>query len=492
MAQTIRVSWFALATLLSGLLFFCFLILQSSNTLSSNEGPTLRYFHERTKQAANQPIRVLFFGQSISKQDWWLQAANSIRDAFPGVDFWIENRAIGGHSAERLKWVVEANVAAFQPDLIVFHVYGRSTDYEQIIRSIRQNTVADLLVATDHLLSTDELLEEVSSVCLTESDLIRKVYSFAKNLCGYSSYLTWFNLKFIPALSSKYGFTILDVRKAWKDEIAKTSSHPQNFLADSVHLNDRGNRLMATIFHDEFNRKISEAGAIDAQVSKRHFGVTAQDVDERERTIQLPNGIFRLDFESKECTSTVSKPQATVEPNDPQTSYWASPSSVVPKTDFPSLLRVDFGNTAPKIGRWTIIIREVSAERDRWNFDMFDPDNNFVGAGSSIKEFLSADGAIVLKPEYWNLHNAFVEFKIALGVGESIHWTIKRDYIESRGPKNLQLSDENKSHHRVYRDTIRSLKKSAGCKLRVTSYANRYQCNLELLGFCLDRSITKD
>ena len=68
-----------------------------------------------------ETVRVLFFGQSITKQNWWREVAADLRAKFTAADLRIENRSIGGYSTQFLIRTMEADILAFHPDLIVFH-----------------------------------------------------------------------------------------------------------------------------------------------------------------------------------------------------------------------------------------------------------------------------------------------------------------------------------------------------------------------------------
>jgi hypothetical protein len=96
-------------------------------------------------------VRILFYGQSITEQDWWKSVANDLRRRFPDADLEIRNRAIGGFASQLLKRPAEHDVFPFYPDLVIFHVYGAHTDYEEIIRGIRSRTTAEVLMQRDHV-----------------------------------------------------------------------------------------------------------------------------------------------------------------------------------------------------------------------------------------------------------------------------------------------------------------------------------------------------
>jgi len=46
-------------------------------------------------------VRVLFYGQSITEQDWSKAVAADLRARFPHADLEIENKAMGGCRAYR-------------------------------------------------------------------------------------------------------------------------------------------------------------------------------------------------------------------------------------------------------------------------------------------------------------------------------------------------------------------------------------------------------
>ncbi|MEZ2276536.1 MAG: hypothetical protein ACBR12_06435 [Microcoleus sp.] len=98
-----------------------------------------------------KPVRILFYGQSITKQDWWQDVANDIRKRFPDADLTIENRAIGGFAAGLLIRPSEHDLYPFYPDLVIFHVYGGDEDYEAIIANIRRRTTSEILIHSDHI-----------------------------------------------------------------------------------------------------------------------------------------------------------------------------------------------------------------------------------------------------------------------------------------------------------------------------------------------------
>ena len=93
---------------------------------------TMTLLNTSTPQHRNT-VRVLFYGQSITEQAWWKMVADDLRRRFPNANLVIENRALGGFSSQRLVKTAETDLYSFYPDLMIFHVYGAHTNYEDII-----------------------------------------------------------------------------------------------------------------------------------------------------------------------------------------------------------------------------------------------------------------------------------------------------------------------------------------------------------------------
>jgi len=99
------------------------------------------------------PVRVLFYGQSITQQEWWVYMSNALRKSFPEANLIIANRAIGAFNATYLLRTAELDVYPFRPDLIIFHCYGPyevGGHWEQLLREFRRRTTADVILVSNH------------------------------------------------------------------------------------------------------------------------------------------------------------------------------------------------------------------------------------------------------------------------------------------------------------------------------------------------------
>ncbi len=111
---------------------------------------TMRLLATSTPQHRHR-VKILFYGQSITEQEWSREVARDLRARFPHADLVIENRAIGGFSSQVLVNTAEHDLYAFYPDLLIFQVYGANQQYEEIIANVRRRTTAEVLMQKDHL-----------------------------------------------------------------------------------------------------------------------------------------------------------------------------------------------------------------------------------------------------------------------------------------------------------------------------------------------------
>ena len=173
-------------------------------------------------------VRILFYGQSITEQDWWKQVADDLRKRFPNADLEIENLAIGGFASQLLIRPAEHDLYPFYPDLLIFHVYGSNKEYEDIIRNTRSRTTAEVLMQRDHVTKwPPEVIDEKKDKGMWWDDLM--------------------NNHLLPEIAKKYGCGLVDIRGQWLDYLKTNKLEPKDLLKDGVHLNDHGNFLMAQL-----------------------------------------------------------------------------------------------------------------------------------------------------------------------------------------------------------------------------------------------------
>ncbi|MFM2416793.1 MAG: hypothetical protein RL385_1516, partial [Pseudomonadota bacterium] len=135
-------------------------------------------------------------------------------------------------SAARLLETAETDLYPWQPDLLIFHVYGAHDKYEALIARVRERTSAEVLVQTDHVTRDEELDES------------RAASAIVPDAAHWSSFM---NQVFLPSLVERYQVALCDVRTSWKSYLRQEHLPASSMLTDEVHLNARGDAHMARL-----------------------------------------------------------------------------------------------------------------------------------------------------------------------------------------------------------------------------------------------------
>lgn len=130
---------------------------------------TMRLLAESTPEHRNT-VRILFYGQSITAGAWPDRVIADLKRRFPHANILSENRALGGFAAQNLVKTAETDLYDFQPDLLVFHVFGSDLEYENIIRRTHERTTAEILLQNDHLKATDSIDEDTDPAKVDRSN----------------------------------------------------------------------------------------------------------------------------------------------------------------------------------------------------------------------------------------------------------------------------------------------------------------------------------
>jgi len=130
---------------------------------------TMALLENSTPEQQNT-VRILFYGQSITEGDWWKIVRDDLVDRYPNANLIIENRALGGYASQMLQKTAETDLYPFQPDLLIFHVYGSHHAYENIIRRVKERTTSEILIQSDHYSGDHDLNEERNPEYLDQGD----------------------------------------------------------------------------------------------------------------------------------------------------------------------------------------------------------------------------------------------------------------------------------------------------------------------------------
>lgn len=371
--------------------------------LGVNIQRTMTLLATSTPQHRNH-VRILFYGQSITEQEWSKKVADDLRKRFPNADLEIENRAIGGFASQLLIRPAEHDLYPFYPDLLIFHVYGANQEYEQIIKSVRTRTTAEVLMQRDHVTQMPPaVIDREKDKGMWWDDLM--------------------NNHLLPDIAKKYGCGLADVRGGWLDYLNANHLEPKTLLKDGVHLNDYGNYLMAElvkrnlVYRPELPKETWQSLVRTVEVGKEARWQNGKLVLEFEgnRVDLLPDtaaaksGSLQVRIDGKKPSTFADALRIT----RPQPGPW-SPLFVS---------RVD--HTSPLLPEeWTMKITSVSEDSTKWTFDVIGSVTGADGSGDNSTVFTSKSGRVKIEPASF-----FRNGKVP--VGYEIKWRVLPMYLDA-------------------------------------------------------------
>ena len=358
-------------------------------------------------------VRVLFYGQSITEQEWSRQVAEDLRKRFPFADLDIRNRAIGGFAAQWLIRPAEHDLYPFYPDLLIFHVYGANQEYEQIIKNVRTRTTAEVLMQKDHVTAWPPAVpDEKKDKGLWWDHMMNHV--------------------FLPAIAKKYGFALLDVRTAWLAYLKANSLEPKALLKDGVHLNDHGNRLLAALVSRYLVYR-PELGPEPEQAAVRTL-IVGKDANWRQGRLKIEFDGNRIDAIAAAAPHADSHAAAEVyidgkPPSEFPGCYCVSRPEPGPWSPL-FLSRVD-RDRPWLIEDWTARITSVGADGKYFEFSVRGSRTGPDGDGRSSATFLSKSGRVRIRPEAW-----FSPGKVPADY--EVHWKVVPLFVDRYRPPDVK------------------------------------------------------
>jgi hypothetical protein len=348
---------------------------------------TMTLLATSTAQKRNR-VRVLFYGQSITEQDWWKQVAEDLRRRFPNADLEIENKAVGGFASQILSRVAEHDIPAFYPDLVIFHVYGANDKYEEIIRLIRTRTTAEVLIQRDHVTKWPVQNPEQKDPMWWDHMM---------------------NDVFLPDYAKKYGCGLADVRGQWLSYLKANGLEPKALLKDDVHLNDHGCFVMAEIVKRYLVYKpalLTEEAKTSVTTMPPGKGGKLEFEGNRVDLVGGKAGRVLIDGKAPaEIPGCVAFTRTSL-----SQSFWG-----------PALLRVS--SAKPRvIEDWTLKVLEVDEKAERIRFSVTGSVTGSDGEGVSAERFESKSGRVVIEPGDWWIQNVQNFTKKAIPVGFEVKW----------------------------------------------------------------------
>jgi hypothetical protein len=389
--------------------------LGDTSSYGRNIQRTMRRLAESTPENRNT-VRVLFYGQSITEQGWWKIVADDLRARFPHADLVIENRALGGYASQLLVKTAEADLYPFQPDLLIFQVYGAHNTYEDIIRRTRERSCAEILMQTDHVTRPEHLDEETDPA---------KLPIQSGNWDGFM------NHNWLPHLSRKYGTELCDQRALWKQYLRDHNLQPQALLKDGVHLNAHGEYLMAECVKAYLRRDPSfDPAPAEAWVKTLVVG----------KDIHWQAGMLRAEFAGNRvdliCKAGTTAPASVridgKKPSEFPGCYSFTPALSQPGSKWPPVAPI--GSESPLLVEdWRLDVRQDAADPKLFSFDLSGSKTGVDGSGRSDQRFVSKSGRVVIEPDAWN-----VEFALSVLAGLkpipktfTLRWRVEPHFVDS-------------------------------------------------------------
>lgn len=364
---------------------------------------TMRLLATSTPEHRNK-VRILFYGQSITEQKWAKRVEDDLRARFPNADLVIENRALAGFASQMLVKTAETDLYPFQPDLLIFHVYGAHDKYEDIIRRVRERTTAEILMQNDHVTKPEAFTEETDPAKLWPPKM----------------WDAFMNHRWLPSLATKYGTELCDQRALWKAYLKENHLEPKALLRDGVHLNAHGEFLMAECVkaYLRYNPKLGPSPA--------------------EQWVKTHETSGKVEFEGSRVDVTAS-PGAKLsvkidgrKPSEIPALYGFSRAKPKPGGKWPPVAPIK-SEKPLVLEDWTM---EVSKKGDKlFEFSVAGSRTGPDGSGRSDQRFVSHSGRVVIEPDSWNVDFALSTLAGVKPVPEKfvVTWTVVPHFADEAG-----------------------------------------------------------
>jgi hypothetical protein len=365
-------------------------------------------------------VRILFYGQSLTKQEWSRDIAAGLRREFPYADLETANRAIGGYSSQYLIQTTPHDVFAFYPDLIVFHDFGAMDLYEQIIREIRAHTTAEILIQTDR-------------PAWNHVDGIPDDPEKAKSEDAHQR----LSAEVLPAIARKYHCELAGLRGPWLAWLAANHRNAADVLMDGAHFTLEGDSLVTELTRRHLR--------YDPAAPKDEWNDLVRNY-ETGRDILWENGRLRLEFDGNRVEALAGRDgayhasEADVlidgrHPSEIPDLYFITRPSDTFAVDWPAVNRVR-AEKPLVLEDWTLRVLEASPDESSLRFEVIGSQTGQDGTGVSSERFVSRSGRVVIEPGDWGVKRAFDLRHIATPPGFEVRWRVLPMFVDTwRAPR---------------------------------------------------------
>lgn len=363
-----------------------------------------------------RPVRIFFYGQSITASSWPFFLIRHLRERYPDTEIIAYNRARSGWQIDKLNRAIEHDILTAKPDLVVLHAYGGDNGgWEQIIQKIRRETTADIMVRTAHIAGRDiKPYNEKGMPILwrdeewKERDAKDDDESVLKPIPEDDSY----SLE-IRRVAQKYGCELVECRKDWLSYIRTHGMmHRLDLLSDGLHLNNKGCILMAQMYERHFKRSsISEP----QNETVRRYNAIRSPTDSGKDEIELigdgwntdnadfatstgKNDMLKLKFHGNRVDLVMppgaGKAKVLINGKTPSELNILHRTFPVAKGLVPAyLMTYHIGENAVEEA-WTLQFTHLSGDYRKYRFTVTGSKTGFDGEGDNSNPFVSNSGRI--------------------------------------------------------------------------------------------------
>jgi len=388
------------------------------NSFGANIQRTMSRLASSTPDKRNH-VRILFYGQSVTRNPWWQDVADDLRKRFPHADLEIENRAIGGYGGPVLINTAEFDLYPFYPDLVIFHVWGgvETGHQEKIIRRIRERTTAEILLWTSNLRWPKTVPPDGDP---RHPDVLAKD---AQDQAIWDLY---------QRLGDELHCEVADVRTGMQNYLEKHGLVVKDTLRDTVHPNELGNFLIAELVKPHLCHR--------PDLPVKQSGNLVQDIpigDERVKrnrdgSISLTFSGNRIDVIAAPVASEASA-RVLIDGKAPSTFpelYYHARPSPTPVAGRPAFNRID--HQAPLlVETWTARILECDVEADVLRYEITGSKTGSDGIGDYKKRFVSNSGRVIIEPRMWMVNWSLRYRKQTLPADYKVTWETKPLFVDT-------------------------------------------------------------
>ena len=329
---------------------------------------TMRLLETSTKENPNT-VRIAFCGQSITDQannTWPAAIMAYLRAKYPNANIESMNFGIGGYNTSLMQKIYQNDISSFYPDLVFFYDYGDLGLYRSIIKWIRDNSVAEIIVQGYHV--------DNGNYATDKSDADLKEVAAAVD-CEFA-----------------------DVRTYWRKYLNDNNLNYKEVLSDGeVHLNDQGQSLMYELIKQFLVYKpVEDAfGEFDDQMTTYQSG----------KDFQWKNGKASLTFTGNRAeiitnSAPASGVKADVLINGKKPSTYLSMYNNTRYSNLTSHVYASYYNQISFLKPVTPQKWVMSFDSDT-SYTLIGEISGNVGSGSISSEFVTNDGSMGFYPNFW-------------------------------------------------------------------------------------------